>query len=141
MYTDFEKLFDVNDRQNFDNVKNEIKALANEVYSNASNLRSSMDELLRSNSNNLQEAVFNPEEEGQNRKKFKKYLIQFLSDAIKLFKNLIANKNKTKQPVKKAAKPKQPEQGSLFESVEITQKNKVINEHVERIKKIMYNSN
>ena len=139
MYTDFEKLFDVNDRQNFDNVKNEIKALANEVYSNASNLRSSMDELLRSNSNNLQEAVFNPEEEGQNRKKFKKYLIQFLSDAIKLFKNLIANK--TKQPVKKAAKPKQPEQGSLFESVEITQKNKVINEHVERIKKIMYNSN
>jgi hypothetical protein len=138
MYTNFEELFNINERENFGKVKNEIVDLSNNVFANTSKLKVAIIDLLKNNQNSLNESVVNPEEEAQNRKNFKKNLLKFLNNSITLFKYIIKNKGKSTK--KKVVKPNDnPEQGKLFENVDV-QKNKVINEQIERIKKIMYKS-
>lgn len=123
IYTNFDELYNINDESNFMAVKNEILDLFNKIYSREFKNSNLISKLLK-NQTDLNEMT-NIKKEANNRKNFNKNVLNFLSISVRLYSTIVQSK-----------KPKYV-QGELFENIVIT-KNNVIDEHVERIKKIMY---
>ena len=135
MYTNFNKLFDVSHPDFFENVKKEIVDLRDTIYSGNFKSGDMMTDLLRMSQSSIHEGVLDdPKKEAQNRKNFKKYLISFLTDSIKLFQLMITSKKQTSTPVQNK-KETAVEPSEVNETVDI---NPVLTEHINRIKKIMY---
>ena len=121
---------DINDPEYYKSVKNEVNDLANTIYSSDFKNRSLMKDLLAMSQSNLSEGFKDNE---KTRRNIKKNLVIFISDSIALFKELIQMKNGT---TNQAPNKKAPiKNNKVSESVETSP---VINEHINRIKKIMY---
>ena len=123
---------DINDPEYYKSVRNEINDIANTIYASDFKNRSLMKDLLAMSQTNLSEGF---KENEKTRRNIKKNLVMFISDSIALFKEIIqmksgksSNEPKKKQPVRN---------NKVSESIET---NPVMNEQIDRIKKIMYKS-